>query len=130
MAVGILLVTHPGVGASLREVALRLLGRLPLRVDLFEVGFDSDPESLLTEASRMLRTLDEGEGVLLLTDLFGASPSNFAARLGALGIRTRRMSGLNLPMLVRALNYADLPLDPLADAAAAGAKLGVMREDG
>lgn len=130
MAVGILLVTHPGVGASLRGVAARLLGRLPLRVELFEVCFDSDPTALLPDASRALRALDEGEGVLLMTDLFGASPSNFAARLGALGIATRRISGLNLPMLVRALNYADLPLDLLADAAAAGAKLGVMREDG
>ncbi len=130
MAVGILLVTHPGVGACLREVAQRLLGRLPLRVELFEVAFDSDPEVLLTDASRALRALDEGEGVLLMSDLFGASPSNFAGRLGTLGIATRRMSGLNLPMLVRALNYADLPLDPLADAAAAGAKLGVMRDDG
>ncbi|MCK7593865.1 PTS sugar transporter subunit IIA [Pseudomarimonas salicorniae] len=130
MAVGILLVTHPGVGASMRAVATRLLGRLPLRVELFEVGFDTDFEQLLPEASGALRALDEGEGVLLMTDLFGASPSNFAARLGSLGIETRRMSGLNLPMLVRALNYADLPLEPLADAASAGGKLGVMRDHG
>lgn len=130
MAVGILLVTHPGVGASLLAVAARLLGRLPLRVELFEVAFDSDPELLLPAASGLLRSLDEGEGVLLLTDLFGASPSNFAARLGRLGVDTRRMAGLNLPMLVRALNYADLPLGPMADAAAAGAKLGVMRDNG
>lgn len=129
MSVGILLVTHPGVGACLRDVAERLLGRLPLRVALFEVGFDSDTEGLLPEASRLLRTLDEGEGVLLLTDLFGASPSNFAGRLGSLGVTTRRMSGLNLPMLLRALNYADLPLERMADAAATGAKLGVMRDD-
>jgi len=130
MAVGILLVTHPGVGSSLKQIAERLLGRLPLKVDCFEVAFDSDPESLLASASRSLRALDEGEGVLMLTDLFGASPSNFAARLALLGVATRRISGLNLPMLVRALNYSDRPLDMLADTAAAGAKLGVMLDHG
>lgn len=130
MAVGILLITHPGVGAVIRGVAERLLGRLPLRVDLFEVGFDSEPDRLLAEASGALRALDDGDGVLLLTDLFGATPSNFAGRLGSLGQRTRRIAGLNLPMLLRALNYADRPLDGLADAAAAGAKLGVMVDHG
>lgn len=130
MAVGILLVTHPGIGAALRAVSERLLGRLPLRVDCFEVPFDSEPERLLADASRCLRQLDEGDGVLLLTDVFGASPSNFAHRLGALGIVTRRISGLNLPMLVRALNYADRPLDGLVDAAAAGGKLGVIIDHG
>lgn len=130
MAVGILLVTHPGVGAALRGVAERLLGRLPLQVELFEVAFDCDLDCLLPSASSALRHLDEGDGVLLLTDLFGASPSNFAGRLGSLGIRTRRIAGLNLPMLLRALNYADRPLDGLADAASAGAKLGVMVDHG
>lgn len=126
MAVGILLITHPGAGTSLLAVAERLLGRLPLRVECIDVGYDADLDALLASASGSLRRVDDGEGVLLLTDLYGASPSNFAARVANLGIPTRRISGLNLPMLVRALNYADRPLDALAETAAAGARLGVV----
>lgn len=126
MAVGILLVTHPGIGPALREVAGRLLGRLPLRVACLEVDLDADLDRLLLDGSRLMRELDEGEGVLLLTDLFGATPSNLAGRLGELGTETRRLSGLNLPMLLRALNYADLPLEKLAEAAASGGRLGVV----
>lgn len=130
MAVGILLITHPGAGASLLAVAERLLGHLPLRVECIEVAYDADLDALLAPASSGLRRVDGGEGVLLLTDLYGASPSNFAARVAKLGVPTRRISGLNLPMLVRVLNYADRPLDALAETAAAGGRLGVVVDHG
>lgn len=130
MAVGVLLITHPGIGDALRAVAQRMLGRLPLRVECLDVDFDADLQQLLPVASRVLRTLDEGDGVLVLTDLFGASPSNFAQRVSSLGSPARRVSGLNLPMLVRTLNYADRPLDNLTEMAAAGGKLGVIVDHG
>src|SRR5690606_10827035 len=123
MAVGILLVTHPGIGPALQQLARRMLGPLPLTVECVEAGFPADLDSLLPQASAALRRVDHGDGVLLLTDLYGASPSNFAARLGTLGISTRRLAGLNLPMLLRALNYSDRPLAELADAAASGGRL-------
>jgi mannose PTS system EIIA component len=126
MSVGILLVTHPGIGSSFQQLAGRLLGRLPLAVDCVEVPFDSDFDALLPAAGQRLRALDSGDGVLLLTDLYGASPSNLAARLGNLGIATRRIAGLNLPMLLRALNYYDRGLPELADAAASGGRLGIV----
>jgi mannose PTS system EIIA component len=126
MAVGILLVTHPGIGSGLRLVAERLLGRLPLAVECIEVGFDDDLVALLPQGSGLLRQVDSGDGVLLLTDLYGASPSNFAAQLATLGVASRRIAGLSLPMLLRALNYADLGLAELADAAASGGRLGVL----
>lgn len=129
MSVGILLVTHEGVGTALIAVATRLLRQLPLKIEAFEVPFDGDPEALLPQASAALRRVDGGFGVLLLTDLYGASPSNLATRLARLGTPVRRVSALSLPMLLRVMNYAELDLDELPAVAAAGARNGVIVDD-
>ncbi|HLT43354.1 MAG TPA: PTS sugar transporter subunit IIA [Luteimonas sp.] len=130
MAVGILLLTHSGIGTALAAVADTLLsGNLPLRLETFEVPFDADPEALLPQASAAMRRADGGGGVLILTDLYGASPSNLAARLSRLGTPSRRVSALSLPMLLRVMNYAELPLEELPAVAAAGARNGVILDD-
>ena len=129
MAVGILLVTHPGIGPALIAVATRLLRQLPLKTEAFEVSFDADPDALLPAASAALRRADDGQGVLVLTDLYGATPSNLAAQLARLGTPVRRVSALNLPMLLRVMNYAELDLDELPAVAAAGARNGVIHDD-
>jgi PTS system mannose-specific IIA component len=129
MAVGILLVTHLGIGTALAAVAGRLLGPLPLAVEAFEVPFDADPDAVLPEASAALRRVDGGDGVLVLTDLYGATPANLGARLARLGTPVRRVSALSLPMLLRVLNYPELPLDELPAVAAAGARNGVVHDD-
>lgn len=129
MSVGILLVTHPGIGSTLREVVSRLLRQLPLKTEAFEVAFDADLDALLPLASAAMRRVDSGDGVLILTDLYGASPSNLAARLSRLGTPTRRVSSLNVPMLLRVMNYAELPLEELPAVAAAGARNGVIFDD-
>ena len=129
MAVGILLVTHKGIGTALLAVAGKLMPNLPLQAVAFEVAFDSDPGTMLPAASAALRRVDTGDGVLVLTDLYGASPSNLAAKLSHLGTPVRRVSGLGLPMLLRVMNYAELGLDELPAVAAAGARNGVVRDD-
>ncbi len=129
MSVGILLITHTGVGATLLNVATQLLRQLPLKAEAFEVPFDSDIDALLPAASAALRRVDDGAGVLLLTDLYGASPSNLAAKLARLGTPVRRVSALNLPMLLRVMNYADLDLDELPAIAVGGARNGVILDD-
>lgn len=129
MAVGILLVTHPGIGTSLVAVATSLLRNLPLQVEAFEVPFDGEPQALLPQASAALRRVDGGEGVLVLTDLYGATPSNLAALLARIGTPVRRVSALSLPMLLRVMNYAELGLDELPAVAAAGARNGVIHDD-
>lgn len=129
MAVGVLLLTHEGLGTVLVAVATRLLRQLPLKTEAFEVPFDADPEALLPQASAALRRVDGGDGVLVLTDLYGASPSNLAARLARIGTPVRRISAVNLPMLLRVMNYAELELDALPPVAAAGARNGVIHDD-
>lgn len=129
MSVGVLLITHSGIGSALVAVAQRLLNPLPLRTEALEVPFDADLDSLLPVASAALRRVDDGDGVLVLTDLYGASPSNLAARVARLGTPVRRVSALNLPMLLRVMNYAELELDQLPAVAAAGARNGVILDD-
>ena len=128
--VGVLLVTHKGIGTALLAVAEKLLRNLPLRAEAFEIAFDADPGALLPEASAALRRVDSGDGVLVLTDLYGATPSNLAARLAHLGTPVRRVSALSLPMLLRVMNYAELALDELPAIAAAGSRNGVVHDDG
>ena len=129
MSVGILLITHEGIGHALLAVATRLLRKLPLQTAAFEVPFDGDVDALLPQASAALRKVDGGHGVLVLTDLYGATPSNIAAKLSRLGTPVRRVSALSLPMLLRVMNYADLDLDELPAVAAAGARNGAIIDD-
>ena len=129
MPVGVLLVSHPGIGSALLSVASQLLRRLPMAVEAFEVGFGDDPDAVLPAASAALRRVDAGDGVLVLTDLYGATPANVAARLARLGTPVRRVSGLSLPMLLRVMNYAELGLDELPAVAAAGARNGVVLDE-
>ena len=129
MACGILLVTHPGIGASLLAVATALLRQLPLEAEAFEVPLDADLEALLPQASAALRRVDGGDGVLVLTDLYGASPSNLAGQLARLGTPVRRVSALSLPMLLRVMNYAEQGLDQLPATAAAGTRNGAIIDD-
>ena len=129
MAVGILLITPAGIGTALVAVARRLLSQLPLRTEALEVPFEGDPDALLPQASAALRRVDAGDGVLVLTDLYGATPSNLAAKVARLGTPVRRVSAVSLPMLLRVMNYADLGLDELPAVAAAGARNGVILDE-
>ena len=129
MTCGILLVTHPGVGTALLDVATRLLRQLPLKTEAFEVPFDADLDALLPLASAALRRGDGGEGVLILTDLYGASPANLAGQLARLGTPVRRVSALSLPMLLRVMNYPEQGLDQLPATAAAGTRNGAIVDD-
>lgn len=126
MSVGILLLTHESAAAHFAPLVERLLGRLPLRIECLELPFDADLDALLPQASTVLRRADQGAGVLILTDLFGASPSNLGARLTQLGTPARRVAGLNLPMLLRVCNYPEQSLDELALIAVTGGKTGVV----
>jgi len=129
MTCGILLVTHPGVGTALLDVATRLLRQLPLKTEAFEVPFDADLDALLPLASAALRRVDGGDGVLILTDLYGASPANLAGQLARLGTPVRRVSALSLPMLLRVMNYPEQALDQLPATAAAGTRNGAIVDD-
>src|SRR5690606_29391245 len=126
MTVGVLLLTHESMGAALVNAARHVLGRLPLSVEVQEVAANADPDQMLRSAAANARELDHGDGVLVLSDLYGATPCNIARRLPDLGVRMHCVSGLNLPMLLRVLNYPEQSLDELAQTAATGGRGGIV----
>ncbi|HEY8011760.1 MAG TPA: PTS fructose IIA subunit family protein [Rudaea sp.] len=125
MTVGVLLLTHEGMGDALIETARHILGRVALKVDAFSIPPGSDIDLALSGAAARVRALDAGDGVLVLTDVYGATPSNIAERLAPLGLHVQRVSGLNLPMLLRVLNYAEKSLAELAQTAEHGGRGGI-----
>ena len=125
--IGILIVSHGAFGESLIHSASHVLGKRPLRVRQVGVTIHDDPAAILPQAMELVRQLDEGDGVLVLTDIYGATPSNIAARLLRPG-RVEGLAGVNLPMLIRALTYRDQhALLELRDRALEGATEGVVR---
>ena len=129
MSVGILVITHSGIGPALLASAQRVLPRLPLAAEAFEVPFDADLDALLPAASGALRKVDGGDGVLVLVDMYGASPSNQAPPHAQLGTPGKRRAGANLPMLLRVMNYPEQSLAELQSTASVGGRNAVMLDD-
>lgn len=125
MTVGLLIVTHNRIGSDLLDTATNMLGICPLSTLVLPVTQDNDPDRTYAAARRMVKDLDQGEGVLILTDVYGSTPSNIASRLRE-HQRVRVVAGVNLPMLIRILNYPRLELDELADKALSGGRDGVL----
>lgn len=128
MSVGLLLVTHGNLGKSLLGTARQILGVRPLPVSCLAVEKDTDPTQALETGRRLLGDLDTGSGVLLITDCYGSTPSNVAMRL-AREHRTAVIAGVNLPMLLRVLNYPQLGWQALRDKAISGGRDGVLLVD-
>jgi PTS system ascorbate-specific IIA component len=88
------------------------------------VASQEDPLDLLPMARDLLERVDTGEGVLILTDVWGATPSNMAVKLLRPG-RVEGITGINLPMLLRALTYRDKDMHTLVTKATSGGRDGV-----
>ena len=124
--IGILLVSHGAFGESLIHSASHVLGKRPLYLRQLGVTVHDDPDAIQPVAEDLVRFLDQGAGVLVLTDIYGATPSNIASRLLRPG-RVEGIAGMNLPMLIRALNYRDEPLPAVVEKALAGGSEGITR---
>ncbi len=123
--VGILLITHGSFGEALVQNACHVLNKRPVQLNQLGVAAQDDPLDLLPLARQMLSLVDSGNGVLILTDIFGASPANLAGKLLERG-RIECLTGVNLPMLLRALTYRDKGMDILLQRARDGGRDGVF----
>lgn len=125
MSIGLLIVTHVNIGRAMLETATRMLGVCPVATEVLEADWDCRPEELRIQARKLVAKLDDGDGVLVLTDMYGGTPSNIANSLSSQH-KLAVVTGLNLPMLVRILNYASLDLDEVAEKAYSGGRAGVF----
>jgi len=124
--IGILIVAHGAFGEALIHSASHVLGKRPLRVRQVGVTVHDDPEAIRPQAAELVRQLDEGDGVLVLSDMYGGSPANIAARLMVPG-KVEGVAGVNLPMLIRVLTYRDKSLATIVTKAVSGGCDGVVR---
>ncbi len=125
MNVGILLITHGEIGATLLQASTDVLGICPLTAKAIPAPTCCNPEDVYKRASEAANELDSGDGVLVLTDLFGATPNNISCRLSK-HHDVRVVAGINLPMLIRVFNYPHLELDELTSKALSGGQDGVL----
>jgi PTS system ascorbate-specific IIA component len=126
--IGVLLVTHGAIGEALLASAAQILGARPQHAAALGVGGGDEPEAVLARARALAARLDQGRGVIVLTDLFGATPCNVAARLLEDG-RVEGVSGVSLPMLVRVLSGRNGSLAAAVQRALSGGAEGVVHMD-
>src|SRR5688572_5407492 len=107
--IGILIIAHGTLGESLIHCASHVLNKRPARLRQLGVTAQDDPLLLLPQARALVKDLDDGGGVIILSDMYGGSPSNITAKLLHPG-RVEGVAGVNLPMLIRVLTYRDKPL--------------------
>jgi len=125
---GILLVTHNGLGDSLLSCVQHVLGSVPTNVMVLAIHGNDDPQRMEEEGRAVIAHLDKGSGVLLLADMFGATPSNIGRRLCQLP-NVAGVAGVNLPMLLRAVYNQDKPLQELVQMALEGGRECIVSMD-
>lgn len=123
--IGILVVAHGDLGESLIDCATYVLGRRPERLLSLDLSDGGDPEGLLAQARGRIAMLDEGDGVLILADVYGATPCNTVCRLVEPG-RVEAVAGASVPMLLKAITYRREALNTLADRVVQGAHEGTF----
>ena len=123
--IGILIVAHDTLGESLAGAVTHVLGSRPPQFATLRVAAADDPLNLLPKARELVASLDTGEGVLIFSDIYGATPSNLTGKLLVRG-RVEAVAGVNLPMLVRAFTYRDKGMDMMIKKAISGGCDGVL----
>jgi PTS system mannose-specific IIA component len=123
--IGILIIAHGTLGESLIHCASHVMGKRPEQLRQLGVTIHDDPDALLPQTLELIKELDEGDGVLVLSDIYGATPCNIACKVLSRN-HVEGIAGVNLPMLVRALTYRKEPMSVLIEKAVSGGTSGVI----
>ncbi len=124
--IGILILTHGTLGESLIHCASHVLNKRPPRLKQLGVTAQDDPALMLPQARALVKELDDGAGVLILSDMYGGTPSNLASKLVVPG-KIEAVAGVSLPMVIRVLTYRDRDLQTIVTKAISGGCDGVIR---
>ncbi len=126
--VGILLMTHAPLGQAFISAATHVFRTRPERLDAVDVNADQDTHEVEQLAKQAIAGLDDGSGVLVITDVMGGTPSN--CTLGLCNVENVAViAGISLPMLLRAITYRQDTLDVVVEMALAGGQGGAVRVD-
>ena len=125
MNVGLLLLTHNDIGSQLLLTAKSTYGSVPMRTELLSIDYYDKPADIINLARQYVKVLDSGKGVIILTDMFGSTPSNIAKEFSCYK-NVKIVSGINLSMLLNIFNYPNLNLDNLTLKAIEGGRDGVL----
>jgi mannose PTS system EIIA component len=123
--IGVLIVSHGDIGTSLLTSASQILGEPQAQVATLSVWRADDVDDLVLRARELMESLDSGDGVLVLTDIFGATPGNVVSRLLEDG-RIEGVSGVSLPMLLRVLTGRNDSLAAAVQRALSGGAEGLV----
>ena len=123
--VGILVVTHNALGESMVDCVKHVLGEVPHNLKVLSVYATDDPQLKLSEGELLIKQLDSGSGVLILTDIYGATPSNLGRQLCHTE-RVKGVAGLNRPMLLRVVCHPNKTMPELARVALEGGRDSIV----
>ena len=123
--IGILIISHEHLGYSLVQCATHIFGEKLQQVMYLSVFAHDNPDDVTVNAQKLVSQIDFGDGVLVLSDIYGATPCNIACQLIKPG-KVECLVGVNLPMLIRALNYRTESLTVMTEKAESGGKNGIL----
>ena len=126
--VGILLLTHAPLGQAFIEAATHVFRARPENFEALDVVADQNPAEINVKAREAITRLDDGSGVLVITDVMGGTPSNCCHQLAVPG-HVEVIAGVSLPMLLRAITYRNSTLEVTVEMALAGGQSGAVRVD-
>lgn len=124
--IGLLIVAHGTLGESLVECATYVMGKQPDKLLALDVRDCSNTGEIVAVAREQLAQLQDGDGVLVLADVYGATPCNLLCSLIDPG-RVELVAGINLPMLLKVLTYRHESLQALVQRAMQGGNDGIFR---
>lgn len=125
MSTDILIIAHKPLAGALKAAAVHVFPEAASGICVLDVPADESVESTQSAASELLSTMP-GNSTLVLTDVFGATPCNIAQKIVD-GVHSRLVAGVNLPMLLRTVNYRHEPLELLIARAIAGGTQSIMQ---
>jgi PTS system mannose-specific IIA component len=124
--VGLLLMTHAPLGTAFLQAAAHVFRSKPERLEAIDVVADQNVDEVNRLAREAVCRLDDGSGVLIMTDILGGTPSNCCRQLGDPN-QVAVIAGISLPMLLRAITYRQDALDVVVEMALAGGQNGATR---
>jgi len=123
--IGLLILAEKKLGGGLIAAVEHTLGSHPPQLASIDLDYQATPEQMEMLIRQDVQRADQGDGALILADVYGATHTNVACRLIARG-RIELVAGVNLPMLLRVLNYRHLQMDDLIDKALSGGCGGIV----